>query len=81
MSDNSDNAAKEVVEQSKVVTITIAMNQRGDIQVEGPFNRAVMMLGMLEAATETVHEVQREGRKKKEQSNIVIPTIVPKRPM
>ncbi len=82
MSENNDDGVKEVVEKSKEsITITIELKPGGDMQVSGPLDQPVTMLGILELAKEMVHKIGRGEQKVKRQSNIVIPMIGPKRPM
>ena len=79
MSEN-DDGVKEVVEKSKTVSILIERKPNGEMEMSGPINDPLTMLGMLELAKGMVHEILRKNREKRA-PNIVIPTIGPKRPM
>ena len=80
MSDNN-NVVADIVEMSKKpIEIVIRLHPNGNLEVSGPLNQPVTMLGILELAKDMTLNIQKKGREKS--GNIVIPSIGgPKGPM
>jgi len=71
VSDNNNEIAREVVEKSKTITIVIELKQDGSLQLSGPLNDPVAMLGILELAKNMVHNPP----SKKRTGNILVPML------
>ncbi len=84
MTDNNENdVVNEVVDaSSRSIKILLEMKPTGELQVSGPLDQPILMLGILEFAKETVLKIGRGEQKVKRQSNIVIPMVgMPKKVM